>query len=173
MSVENRIDQMVAACKRANEELAPLRHQIPMTWPLIRELMVDVEQNLTLARTRVELGRDCSDAMVRIVKRLDVLRAILRACSSEGERRIMESIHWPNEPNKIAIAVLGSTGDTKSIWDKNQADEVQAARDQFDKLKKKGYLAFQVNKDGTKGDQMRTFDPDAERMIMVPPMQGG
>jgi len=84
-----------------------------------------------------------------------------------------ESHEWPTEEGKISIAVLGSSGDTKSIWDKSNEDEVENARDTFDKLKKKGYLAFSVNKDGSKGVQMSTFDPDAERMIMVPQMQGG
>lgn len=84
-----------------------------------------------------------------------------------------ESSNWPTEPNRIAMAILGSEGDTKKIWDKNNEDEVEDARASFDRLRKKGYLAFHVNKKGDKGEQMKSFDPDAERMIMVPPMQGG
>ena len=86
---------------------------------------------------------------------------------------MIESHEWPAEEGKIAIAVLGSAGDTKTIWDKNNSDEVDLARETFNKLKAKRYLAFRVNKDGSKGEQMSEFDPNAERMIMVPAMQGG
>jgi hypothetical protein len=71
------------------------------------------------------------------------------------------------------IAILDHTGDTKIIWSKHNADEVDVARNTFDKLKGKGYAAFSVNKKGDQGEQVRTFDPDAERLIMVPQMVGG
>ena len=86
---------------------------------------------------------------------------------------MIESDKWPQEEGKIAIAIMGSAGDTKKIWDKNNPDEVEDAKESFKRLRKKGYLAFHVNKKGDKGEQMTEFDPDAERMIMVPPMQGG
>lgn len=74
-----------------------------------------------------------------------------------------------------AFAVMGERGDTKHIWDKTKPDEVDAARALFDKLtKEKRYMAFRVtDKEGNKGDQMREFDPTAERMILVPAFQGG
>ncbi len=75
---------------------------------------------------------------------------------------------------KHAIAVMGEPGDTKHIWDKRKTDEVDAARTLFTSLTKKGYRAFHVTgKDGEKGEQMSEFDPSAERMIMVPQLQGG
>lgn len=73
-----------------------------------------------------------------------------------------------------AIAVMGEPGDTKHLWDKRKEDEVEAARTIFKSLTKKGYRAFHVTgKDGEKGEQMTDFDVNAERMIMVGPMQGG
>jgi hypothetical protein len=73
-----------------------------------------------------------------------------------------------------AIAVMGEAGDTKHIWDKNKPAEVEAARTLFDSLTRKGYRAFRViGKEGDQGEQMRSFDSEAERMIMVPQMQGG
>ena len=86
---------------------------------------------------------------------------------------MIESTEWPVEDGKIAMAVMGSSGDTKKIWDKNNPDEVADAHASFDRLKDKGYLAFSVNKAGDKGDQIHTFDPDAERLIMSPAMRGG
>jgi hypothetical protein len=72
------------------------------------------------------------------------------------------------------LATMGCSGDTKVIWDADNADEVAAAQRTFDDLKKKGFLAFAVTgAKGAKGDQIREFDPEAERIIMAPPMQGG
>lgn len=72
------------------------------------------------------------------------------------------------------IAIMGRDGDTKLIWDRRNPDEVDNARRTFTDLRAKGYLAFSVKgEQGEKGSQLATFDPEAERMIMVPPMRGG
>ena len=69
---------------------------------------------------------------------------------------------------------LDRTGDTRIMWDKDNADEVSAARRQFDDLLKKGYAAFRaIGKKGDQGDQIRRFDPDAERIILVKQLVGG
>jgi hypothetical protein len=74
--------------------------------------------------------------------------------------------HW--------MAVQDSTGDTKILWSKDNADEVENARRSFNDFKKKKYKAFHVvGKKGEQGEQMDEFDPDAERIIFVPPMAGG
>ena len=64
-------------------------------------------------------------------------------------------------------------GDTKTVWDKNDEDQVAAAKKQFDDLTKKGYLAYTVRRDGKPGRKMNTFDPDAEAVILAPPVVGG
>lgn len=64
-------------------------------------------------------------------------------------------------------------GDLKVIWDADNEDEVQAAREQFDSLTAKGYMAYAVGGRGRKGEQIRTFDPDAEKIILAPAMRGG
>lgn len=71
------------------------------------------------------------------------------------------------------LAVMDHTGDTKTIWDSDNKDEVEVARETFDKLKKKGYLIYHVKKNGEAGEQMLKFDPDAEKMIAVPKVIGG
>ena len=71
------------------------------------------------------------------------------------------------------MLVMDSSGDTKTIWDSQNADEVANARRTFDDLKKKRYLAYRVKGEGTKGQLMTEFDPDAEKMILSPPMAGG
>jgi hypothetical protein len=72
------------------------------------------------------------------------------------------------------IAIMDGTGDTKVIWSRDNADEVEMARKQFNEFKKKKFAAFSVvGKDGAKGTQIDEFDPNAERIIFVPPMVGG
>ena len=72
------------------------------------------------------------------------------------------------------MCILTGAGDTKLMWDSDNRDEVQAARDHFDDLLKKRYLAFKAEgREGTRGEQIRKFDPDLERIIMVPPSVGG
>lgn len=71
------------------------------------------------------------------------------------------------------LAVLDHTGDTKLLWNKDNEDEVDAARTTFQSLTKKGYAAFSVNKKGDQGEQIKQFDPTAERIILVPALVGG
>lgn len=71
------------------------------------------------------------------------------------------------------LCVLDQTGDTKLMWNSDNKDEVDAAKEMFDKLKKKGYLAFSVKANGDKGEAITKFDADAEKIIMAPPAVGG
>lgn len=78
------------------------------------------------------------------------------------------------KPRKLEMAVMGKEGDTKHIWDKSKPAEVEAARDLFNSLTKKGYTAYSVaGEKGDKDKQIREFDPNAERIIFVPPVQAG
>lgn len=74
---------------------------------------------------------------------------------------------------KHEMAVMDQTGDTKLIWDEDNDVEVEAARTMFNSLKKKGYLAYSVDKKGEKGTQMSEFDASVEKIIMAPQMKGG
>lgn len=70
--------------------------------------------------------------------------------------------------------VLTGAGDTKIIWDSAHREEVESARRHFDELIGKRYLAFKAEgREGSKGEQIRKFDPALERIIMVPPSVGG
>lgn len=69
---------------------------------------------------------------------------------------------------------LDDSGDQRVMWDKNNDDEVNAAERMFDDLRRKGYLAYKAQgKRGERGEQLREFDPDAERIILVKANQGG
>lgn len=74
---------------------------------------------------------------------------------------------------KSVLAVMDGSGDSKFMWDPKNEVEVAAAKAQFDALKKKGYIAFTVDKKGEKGEIIREFDPELEKIIMTPPLAGG
>lgn len=70
--------------------------------------------------------------------------------------------------------ILDSSGDTKVMWDPDNEDEVDAAKAQFNSLKKKGYTAFEVGRRGKKTEEkVDEFDPELGKLIMVPQMKGG
>ena len=75
---------------------------------------------------------------------------------------------------KHELAIMDHTGDTKLLWDSANKDEVDNARETFNRLTKKGYLAYAVKgKNGDRGEQVKSFDPEAERIILTPPLVGG
>ena len=76
------------------------------------------------------------------------------------------------EPEHL-MRVIDETGDSKLIWDSANEAEVEAARKLFNELKGKRYKAFSVKKDGEPGSVITSFDPNAEKIIMQPPMAGG
>lgn len=78
-----------------------------------------------------------------------------------------------SETPKSLMHILDESGDLKVIWDSKNVDEVAAARDQFNNLLKKGFLAFSVKQNGEAKEQIHEFDPDAEKLIMVPAVVGG
>lgn len=77
------------------------------------------------------------------------------------------------EQERLEILVLDHTGHSQNIWDPNQAAEVETARELWNSLKKKGYVGYRVNADGSKGVVMPEFDPHAGKVIMSPPLAGG
>lgn len=72
------------------------------------------------------------------------------------------------------MRIIGGKGDTKVIWNPENKDEVKAAEKQFkDLVKKRKFAAFHVREDGGQGERITEFDPQAGKIIMVPPMAGG
>lgn len=71
------------------------------------------------------------------------------------------------------LRTIGKLGDVKISWNKENIDEVNTAREMFEKKIKEGWSAFGEMRLGTKGAQIRTFDPTAQRIVLVPPISGG
>lgn len=70
------------------------------------------------------------------------------------------------------LRVLGKGGDIKMSWNTRNEMEVEAAKETFEKRIKDGWSAFK-DKSGLKGEKIKIFDVDAERIVLVPPISGG
>ena len=68
---------------------------------------------------------------------------------------------------------LNKSGDTKIVWDSENRKEIAAARKTYNDLKKQGFTAYSVKDSGKRKEIVHTFDPYAEKIILVPPMAGG
>ncbi len=69
--------------------------------------------------------------------------------------------------------VTAKKGDTKIIWDPDNKEEVNSAKRTFEDLRKKGFTAFSVKKDGSRDTLVTEFDEDLEKLILVPRITGG
>ncbi|HUZ21089.1 MAG TPA: hypothetical protein VMU75_11030 [Acidimicrobiales bacterium] len=71
------------------------------------------------------------------------------------------------------MRVLDHTGDTAVLFDARDEATLDAARGLFDQLASEGKLAFARRLGEREGVRIRDFDPDAEEIIWVRPVQGG
>lgn len=83
-------------------------------------------------------------------------------------------INTPLEAGQSVMAVMNTDGDKKTIWNRANTVEVEAARKEFKHFKDSGYIAYKVQGEkGERGEVLSEFDPQAERIIFAPPMRGG
>jgi hypothetical protein len=87
--------------------------------------------------------------------------------------QILNNLQAEVGPGRHFMATLDKTGDTKHAWDPSKAEEVAVAKATFDSLKKKSYIAYTVNPDGSKGEIMHEFNALAAVIIMSQPMVSG
>jgi hypothetical protein len=71
------------------------------------------------------------------------------------------------------LEVLNSSGDMKIMWDRNNPGEVTAAKAAFDQAIKAKSAVFAVKTKGGQGDKVKEFDPNLERLMVVPQLVGG
>lgn len=71
------------------------------------------------------------------------------------------------------IHAMDATGDTRHEWDPRKPEEVELARKIFKDMQDKKFLIYRTRADGSQAEQMRTFDPKAERIIGTPQTVGG
>ena len=68
-------------------------------------------------------------------------------------------------------------GDVRLTWEPGNTEDIATARRAFNDLRGKGYLAYKVRagsrtREPTR-EQIRTFDPEAEQIVLTPPLRGG
>lgn len=75
------------------------------------------------------------------------------------------------EANTGTLAHLNHEGDTTYSWDRKNKAECDAAKEHFDALRAKGFLAFKVNRVGCKQKKPTTgdFDPKIGKYIYTAP----
>jgi hypothetical protein len=72
-----------------------------------------------------------------------------------------------------SLSVLDGTGDTRIEWNPSDPDEVEMARKAFKAAKDKKMLIYKTRADGSRAEQLREFDPHAERIIATRQTVGG
>jgi hypothetical protein len=77
------------------------------------------------------------------------------------------------ESRTHTLKVADHTGDTPTLWKTGDDISTAEANRVFDEMISKGYLAYTQPDDGTDGDVIRSFDPDADTIVMMPQTIGG
>lgn len=68
---------------------------------------------------------------------------------------------------------MSRKGDVNISWNSGNPQEVAAAREAFNNRVKEGWAAFAEKRLGQRGEKIKVFDPDVERIVLVPPITGG
>jgi len=74
---------------------------------------------------------------------------------------------------KHQMSIMNDEGDTTCTWDPSNAESVGAAQETFDSYRSRGHRPARMGADGSTGAFMDSFDPEAEDIVFVPPLQGG
>jgi hypothetical protein len=69
--------------------------------------------------------------------------------------------------------VMDRSGDARHEFDGADAEAVALAEQRFRALTGKGFRAVALGKDGNPGKLLRSFDPQVERTLFIPQLQGG
>ena len=75
------------------------------------------------------------------------------------------------------MRILDPSGHTTHGWSEDNEAEVAIARAAFTEATTRGYQAFYVTEEidggSKKGHRMESFDPHAEKMMLLPQLRGG
>jgi hypothetical protein len=68
---------------------------------------------------------------------------------------------------------MDRSGDARHEFDGADAEAVARAEERFRVLTGKGFRAVALGKDGTPGRLLKSFEPEVERTLFIPHLQGG
>jgi len=71
------------------------------------------------------------------------------------------------------MRIMDRAGDSVLAWNPEELEEVREAEARFNELVVRGrHTAFDIV-EGGKAKQLKVFNPDAEKIVMVPRVAGG
>lgn len=70
------------------------------------------------------------------------------------------------------MRIMNRQGDNKVTWEVDVQEQVDAAQKQFEELVQQGYFAYKSMGNG-QGEMITEFDPNAEKLVLFPPIAGG
>lgn len=74
----------------------------------------------------------------------------------------------PRPADTGLMRILSQNGDDRIVWSRRIAAEVREAYDKFRELIAKGYRAYAILSDGSRGHELFDFDPMVEECLLVP-----
>lgn len=72
----------------------------------------------------------------------------------------------------MKFQIMDHTGHTTAVFDKADKLSMEEAEKRFKDLTGSGFRAAEMS-DGKEGRLLKSFNPDAETVLFVPPLQGG
>jgi hypothetical protein len=70
------------------------------------------------------------------------------------------------DENMGVMRVLDESGDSRIVWDRRDKNQVKEAFSKFRDFITKGYRAYVVRSDGTRGSRLDEFDPLLEEVMV-------
>ncbi len=108
----------------------------------------DVQEEGADARTRISNLKRCGFSV---------------RCKERGEVTLDPPIRGEN----IGLfRILSDNGDDRVVWDRRIKEQVKEAFAKFRALLKKGYTAYAVHRDGSRGHKITEFDPGLQEIIL-------
>jgi hypothetical protein len=68
---------------------------------------------------------------------------------------------------------MDHSGDTRHEFDGADTEAIALAEQRFRALTGRGFRAVALGKNGSPGQLLRSFDPEVERTLFIPHLQGG
>ena len=89
----------------------------------------------------------------------------------------MEKKDTHNNPiqndNPSVLVITDPAGEIRKAWRPDNPQEIEAVRDLFAAKRATGYIAYRADQTGALKEIIREFDPQAEMIILSPPLLGG
>lgn len=105
------------------------------------------------------------EALAKLVELRRQGFSIINGSVGEGE---IELHPPPRPPDTGLMRIMSQNGDDRIIWSRRAANEVREAYDKFKELIEKGYRAYAILSDGSRGHELYDFDPVIEECLLIP-----